>query len=202
MHSLTVSELQGVRRVLGRSFAEDAFLRWIFPDDNHRLELTATWLGLFTEGYAHGGHIDTVTNDHGEIVAAALWKIPADAETTMPDLPTPLSLLAALVGESRFHELLGSFMTFVELWPDHPHAYLGLLGVDPDHQRQGLGRRVMLPGIEAASAAGLGVALETNERRNLAFYRSLGFEVAHEYVLKPDGPLGWSLWREPDGVQR
>jgi len=189
----TIAELQAIRTVLGRAFTDDPLMQWIFPDDDHRAELTAAWLGLFAEGYASGGRVDTVCDDDGSVIAVALWKIPSDIEVRMPSLPGPLAFLGAVLGDERANELIASFISFVENWPTDPHGYLALLAVDPEHQGRGLGRQVVSRGIEAATSLGLDVALETNKAGNVGFYRSLGFEVTSEYQMKPDGPAGWSL---------
>ncbi len=189
----SIADLQAVRTVLGRAFTDDPLMQWIFPDDNRRPELTATWLGLFAEGYMGGGRVDTITADTGELVAVSLWKIPSDTEVPMPSMPGPLQFLGAVLETGRFNEVVASFMSFVEHWPEDSHAYLALLAVDPDHQGRGLGKRVVRPGLEAAAAMGLDVALETNKSDNVGFYRSLGFEISGEYHMQPDGPPGWSL---------
>jgi len=194
----SITDLQAVRTILGRAFADDPLMQWIFPDEAHRQELTAAWLGLFAEGYMSGGRVDTITDSRGAVVAVALWKIPSDVEVSMPTLPGPLQFLGAVLDPDRFDVVVGSFVSFVEHWPDKPHAYLALLAVDPDQQGCGLGKQVVRSGIEEAVALGLDVALETNKIGNVDFYRSLGFEITGEYVMGPDGPRGWSL-RLPAG---
>ena len=189
----TIAELQSIRTVLGLAFADDPLMRWIFPDDRHRADLTATWLGLFAEGYASGGRVDTVADDYGSVIGVALWKIPSDVEVGMPELPGPLAFLGAVLDDSRATEVISSFASFVENWPTEPHAYLALLAVHPEHQGRGLGRSVVSHGIKVAESMGLDVALETNKSGNVGFYRSLGFEVTSEYRMDPDGPPGWSL---------
>ncbi len=62
-----------------------------------------------------------------------------------------------------------------------------------------MGHRVIMPGMAAADAAGVGVHLETTNARNLPFYQSLGFEVSHALRLEPAGPELWAMWRSPKG---
>ena len=71
------------------------------------------------------------------------------------------------------------------------------LAVSPEHQGHGMGRRVIMPGMAAADAEGVGVHLETTNPKNLAFYASLGFEVSHEIRLEPGGPELWAMWKAP-----
>ena len=71
------------------------------------------------------------------------------------------------------------------------------LGVKPEHQHHGMGRRVMMPGMAVADAEGVGIHLETTNPANLDFYRSLGFDVSHHLRLEPGGPELWAMWKVP-----
>ncbi len=193
--------LDAVRAVVARAFEDDPLMRWVFPDDDRRLESTAAWLGLFVEAYARSGRLDSV-DAGGATAAAALWRIPADTDLALPTLPTLPGLLTALVGPTRAAGLRGGFRVLAGLRPNGPHAYLHFLAVDPPHQRTGLGRRVIAPGLAAAAELGLGTHLETNEEANLGFYRSLGFKVTAERRLAPDGPPVWAMWRESGPLDR
>lgn len=75
-----------------------------------------------------------------------------------------------------------------------PHVYVYMLGVHPDHQRQGLGRRMMQAVIElAAGEDKLPVYLETVTESNVQFYKSLGMEVTSEDHPDPEGPRTWGM---------
>ncbi len=173
-------------------------LRWIFPDDEHRLQATAAWLGLFAERYVGGGRVDVIEADEPDraLAAVAVWRWPDDVAPPAP-LPSVPGLLAALVGSHRAAMLIESLGVIATVAPPGRFAYLHLLAVSPPHQGQGLGRQVLAPGLAAADAAGLGVHLETTDPDNLGFYRAVGFEVTHQVRLAPDGPELWALWRAP-----
>lgn len=187
--------ISGIRQVLAEAFETDPLTIWIFPDDDHRRELIAAWFGLLVEGYVvttAGTRVDVVEDD-GEIVAAALWRIPGDSKLDMSTAPTLGGLLAALVGPDRALQLGDGFQSFVAGWPEPPLAYLHFLGVRPSHQRLGLGSQVLAPGLAAAAELGLPARLETTNRDNPAFYRRHGFEVTEEFMVPHGGPRTWGM---------
>jgi ribosomal protein S18 acetylase RimI-like enzyme len=78
-----------------------------------------------------------------------------------------------------------------------PHYYLFVLGVDPAHQRMGLGRRMLASLSAKADAAGVPCYLETDKPTSVALYRSAGYEVLTEGDVP--GVPGMHLWRMQRG---
>ena len=188
--------MPGIRRVLGEAFAPDPLFRWLFPDDATRLDATTAWLGLFVERYVSRAPIHVISGD--EIAAVAVWQVPG--ETALPIAsgpPTIGGLLGALLGPVRRAQLGDALRAIGSVRPTRRHAYLQFLAVSPEHQRHGMGRRVVMPGMAAADAEGVGIHLETTNPSNLDFYRSLGFEVSHQLRLEPGGPELWAMWKPP-----
>lgn len=80
--------------------------------------------------------------------------------------------------------------------PAKPHYYLGVVGVDPAAQGQGIGKAL----IEAftqrsnADAASDGTFLETANWQNVTFYQRLGFVILAEGKLD-DATKLWCLYR-------
>jgi len=192
----TSSDVPAIRSVLGEAFASDPLFQWLFPEPATRLDATAAWLGLFVERYVSRGPIHVIIGDAVE--AVAVWQPPG--ETAMPVAVGPPSiggLLAALLGPDRVDELGDALRAIGSVRPTRRHSYLQFLAVSPEHQRHGMGRRLVMPGMAAADAEGVGVHLETTNPANLDFYRSLGFEVSHEIRLEPGGPELWAMWKAP-----
>ena len=186
------SDLPAIRRIVAESFCSDPMMEWIFRDAETRLDSVAAWLGLFVEGYVLGGRVDVLRDDG--IQAVAMWRMP-DQDPEFAGTPSISGLLSALVGRARAHEVATGLRTIGTLTPGQPFAYLHGLAVDVDHQRRGLGTRVVEPGLAAAGQSGLGAHLETTNPSNIPFYRSLGFEVTGHHKLGPTGPEMWALWK-------
>ena len=78
--------------------------------------------------------------------------------------------------------------------PPQPFTYLRTLGVDPSHQRSGMGSRLVRQVIRG-SPPELAIYLETAKEENLAFYGRHGFEPAGEFRCL-EVPV-WRLIRQP-----
>jgi ribosomal protein S18 acetylase RimI-like enzyme len=70
------------------------------------------------------------------------------------------------------------FEALAELHPREPHWYLGSLGVDPAAQGRGIGTALLRHWLRRSGGAP--VYLETDLRRNLAFYEREGFRVLRQ----------------------
>ena len=74
------------------------------------------------------------------------------------------------------------------------HWYLGILGVDPRHQGEGLGARLIDHTLDRLDREGLPAYLETDKESNLAWYARRRFELRetlHPVAAgPPSGPCG------------
>lgn len=108
-------------------------------------------------------------------------------------LPAPplFQQLRASVGQgSRALRRWGIvFQSLEPLQPREMHWYLSLVGVDPPHHGQGLGRALVRSWLEAVDPDGLPSYLETDRVENLAFYAREGFEVVTDVEV-----LGARVW--------
>jgi ribosomal protein S18 acetylase RimI-like enzyme len=73
--------------------------------------------------------------------------------------------------------------------PRYPFTYLRTLGVDPAHQRHGLGSALVEQVIRRA-AVGPPIYLETAREQNISFYARHGFDRCGEFRC-----LGVPVWR-------
>jgi mycothiol synthase len=76
----------------------------------------------------------------------------------------------------------GAFAAFALVWHDRVNGTgtFEPVGVDPDHQRKGLGRAVMFEGMRRLQALGAKIAYVTTDTAEGAngLYQSVGFEIA------------------------
>lgn len=138
------------------AFAADPVLRFQFPDDARWVDGASIFFGALFDKRVIRDAV-WVAEDG---LAAALWD-PAGS-TGSSDL-SGLRADELVRVEEYDHAVHGSL-------PDELFWYLGVLGTHPDAVGRGLGRAVMRPGIETATAAGLPCVLETSNPRNLDFY--------------------------------
>jgi ribosomal protein S18 acetylase RimI-like enzyme len=81
------------------------------------------------------------------------------------------------------------FNRLLALHPTEPHWYLSVLGVDPELQRQGVGRRLLNAWLLHVEAKALPAYLETDQETNIGFYEPAGFEVVRELRV-----FGLPIW--------
>ncbi|WP_123788348.1 GNAT family N-acetyltransferase [Phytoactinopolyspora halophila] len=195
MQHATAGDLPAIRSILARAYTSDPLMRWIFPDDEHRLESTAAWLGVLAERYFATGSITTdgAPTPH----AVAVWQLPGGSAPPDGSLPTAGGLLAALIGTERAGAVGNGLRAIQSVTPSHPFAYLQFLAVHPDWQRRGHGTALLRAGLDEARRRGLPVQLETTNPENVPFYRAHGFEVTSTLDLPPDGPTLWAMSHYP-----
>jgi ribosomal protein S18 acetylase RimI-like enzyme len=188
-------DIQQIGSMLARAFYEDPVNAWVIPDDLQRQQRLPVLLGTIARYGAMYGRVDTL-GEH----AAAIW-LPPDA-TEMPIrrmLRAGLVQLGLTLGPGGTRRIL-AYSAYTEavqarILPD-PHWYLFTLGVEPTHQRQGLGAKVLYPVLDQADHDGVPCYLETSNPDNLRFYQRQGFTVvAEDYV--PNGPHFWAMRRQP-----
>ena len=186
--------LQEASDVLARAFQDDPAWVWLVPDPARRAELLP-W--LFRIGF------DVTAADvyatPGRVLGAARWLPPGRqslrvAATLRALLTTPLRLGAATGPFLAYGRAVEQLRAEVA---GGAHWYLAGIGVDPSAQRQGLGRALMRPGVEAASAAGLPTVLLTNNEANLPFYEAVGFGVVRKRPTPEKGPMAWAMVKRP-----
>jgi ribosomal protein S18 acetylase RimI-like enzyme len=186
--------LQEASDVLAHAFQDDPAWVWLVPDASRRAELLP-W--LFRIGF------DVTAADvyatPGRVLGAARWLPPGRqslrvAATLRALLTTPLRLGAATGPFLAYGRAVEQLRAEVA---GGAHWYLAGIGVDPSAQRQGLGRALMRPGVEAASAAGLPTVLLTNNEANLPFYEAEGFGVVRKRHTPEKGPMAWAMVKRP-----
>ena len=116
----------------------------------------------------------------GDEPVAVLVGVPPEA---YPLPPPPVALqLRAVLGQGP--RILGRWAQVYDrlqlAHPVAPHAYLGILGVDPEQQRRGYGAALLADWLRSVDEASLASYLETDRQSNVEFYARAGFEVQEE----------------------
>lgn len=182
--------------VLCRAFFTDPVFTWVLPRDDDRRAL-GPWFTAMVRWGRLFGEVHTL-GPVEQPTAVAVWGArPASfvehvrAGLLWPTLALgPLALLKLLrIGDAlqKNHDALCPEV----------HRYLYFLGVDPPHQRQGLGAKLLRPALKRADEEGVPCYLETATESNVIFYRRLDFSTAYEGQVLPPAPRFWLLKRPP-----
>lgn len=103
-----------------------------------------------------------------------------------------------LAGPGVLSRSLRAERHFERAEPGYEHLLVWMFAIRPDHQRRGLGRRLMAAALGLADEARVPAYLYTSNSDNLPYYRSHGYEVTGESTLPGGGP-NWFMERPVPG---
>jgi ribosomal protein S18 acetylase RimI-like enzyme len=140
-------------------------------------------------------------SDGQVLVGVAAWQAPGrypwSLRRNLRALPNILSVLRHAPGSFRNLMRFGStidahFPNDKRLW------YLQVIGVSPEAQGLGVGKKLLEPAIDLADREQVACYLETSNPEAVPFYEKVGFEIdAKEVVLMEGGPTYWLMTRSP-----
>ncbi len=196
---ITLENQPLIRPVLSRSeelaiaplvlaFANDPAVRWMYPDPHQY----RTFFPRFARAFGGKAFEHATAQALDGYRGTALW-LPAGV---LPDENRLIPLLQQTVAPARLDELLAVFEQMAAHHPSVPHWHLALLGVDPRHQRQGLGSVLIAPMLATFDLDGTVAYLEASQPENVPFYERHGFEVRGE-IQAGTSPTLYAMVREP-----
>lgn len=203
-------QVEEIAHLIATAFEALAVARWLVPDGDTEREadagnrpqerirrLTADF-AIHVEHALHHGHID-LTDDR---TGVAVW---IHQDPGAPDVPEPREYAARLAAAAGPH--LPRFQTlddaFAASHPHAPHHHLAFLAVHPSRQGDGLGTLLLRHHHAALDSAALPGYLEASSPRSRALYLRHGYrDLGSPFILQPDGPSMWPMWREPGAGER
>jgi ribosomal protein S18 acetylase RimI-like enzyme len=197
---LRAAQLPAVGAVFAGSHADYPPFRHLFPDPARRSAvLRAFFTAVVRDAFAFGA-VDAATGADGRLLGVAVWlppgAFPWSARRKLRSVPMLLSVLRTDPRGFPGFARLGA--NAERLHPRHRHWNLETMGIAPAAQGQGIGSRLLAPGLRRADGQRLACYLTTAKAENLAFYRRFGFEVEAEGLkLVPGGPTHWAMGRPP-----
>ena len=154
------------------AFADDPFIRWMFPDARQYLQAFPLVLKYFAGGAFEQGTAWRSADYH----AAALWLLPG----VSPDEEGLGGVMQAWVDPALQGEVFGVLEQVGEGHPDEAHWYLPAMGVDPRCQGKGYGAALLRTSLAACDDAHVAAYLESTNPSNVPFYGRFGFDVIGE----------------------
>ena len=195
---LTAADIPAPISILTRPFADDPGLLFVLPDPADRARLNAR-LAAAALRYTLRCGAPLVTSD--DVRGVALWFPPDASEPTALDFAeSGISAVPGLIGHdawTRFERLIAHLDALHPLHAPEPHWFLGVLGVDPAWQRQGLGAALMEPVFAQADQAGVCCYLEAPTAANARYYVKRGFQVVGETDVPESDVHIWLMRRDP-----
>lgn len=170
---------------LSAAFSQDPLISYFLPEDTaakrRALKHLSTAFLNFAQLY---GHTYTTAGDPKGV---AIWLPPEAFQITLLQLwqavisgliASPLYLRWTRIVD--FTSLVSTEIQLHEKLCPEPHWYLGMLGVSPKCQGQGIGGMLLQPVLERADRAKMSCYLETTTTPAVRFYQRHGFEVVHQ----------------------
>ncbi len=193
MRRLIRSDVPSAGRCLARAFANDPLMVHLLPNPKRRDRMLLRFCTLIVQ---HGIRYGQVFGVGDTIHGVAVWLPPAEAQASLTRLLyTGGWRLPFLVGINGTQRML-RFRSFVEqryrrLVPQ-PHWLLHMLGVEPEHWGQGLGRELLTDMLPQLDRMQVDCVLETVNPRSAILYERLGFQTIEEIAV-PDNDLRCKL---------
>jgi GNAT superfamily N-acetyltransferase len=179
--------------VLTRAFRGDAIVRYLFQNDTTYPDRAALFFGHYFDVRIAGGEVFVYGDD---VAGAALWNPPGGNRLGREFVEDHWNRTVVAAADHEEIERYEAFSAVLAaMTPSEPHWYLGLLGTDPERQRGGVARALLLPMLARAHREGVPVFLETGMPGNLQVYARFGFEPIAETTV-PEGPKVWGMLRK------
>jgi hypothetical protein len=164
--------------------------RHVFPDPRRRARALRAFFSAAVRDAIPFGSALAIWR--GPLVAAtAVWLPPGrNPWSTRRKLAATPALTRVMIADPRAFPTFVRYGANVERAQDpEPHWYLEVLSVRPEHQRHGLGSRLVTPILERADRDRVPCHLETADPANVDFYGRFGFEVVDPALdAIPGGP--------------
>jgi GNAT superfamily N-acetyltransferase len=202
VRDLKRDDCRAAGEVLARSHREDPAFGTVYRDPVVRLRaLTLVFEQWCLDGVEHG-RVDAL-RVCDRLAGVAVWFPPDSFPPTIGRQLrfAPGYLPVARVAPRSFPRLLRYGARAARLHPRGRKWYLAIVGLDDGFRGRGLGARLLERGLRRADDQELPCYLETAKRRNVDWYRWLGFFVSDPAVqLVPRGPTHWMMWRPPEAA--
>lgn len=175
---------------------------YAIPDAAERIRLLPdVYARMIRFGCLAGEVFAAAGADPEQLDGVALW-MPPDAKWSREHIEASgMSQMPTLIGDDayqRYREVVGREWQARERDLKGACWYLFLLGVEPSRQRRGLGGALMRGVLERADVDKVACYLETENERNVAFYRKQGFDViVNGEEAGTTGVRFWSFSRTP-----
>lgn len=182
------SDQERFESTMAMAFIADPIIRWGWPDPLQYARTFIPFLSAFGgKSFDHGSAYVI-----GDFFGVVQWLPPG----VQPDDAPIMEYFEKFGREPRRSEVLSLMEQMGNSHPEEPHWYLPLIGIDPVHQRRGLGTELMQQGLAVCDRDRQPVYLEATSPASRDFYERLGFRTLKE-LRSADSPPMFPMLREP-----
>ena len=163
------------------AFSADPIMRWIWPEPHEYVSHFPSLVRGFG-GRAFENGTAYVTD---RFLGGTLWLPPG----VTPDDDALDKLVKETVTEPVRSEVLSILEQMGESHPHEAHWHLAFVGVDPAHQRKGIGAALLQHTLARTDEQGVHCYLESSNPANIPLYQRHGFEVTREIRVGGSPPV-------------
>ncbi|WP_271769103.1 GNAT family N-acetyltransferase [Aquimarina algiphila] len=166
----TNADKKRIIEIILESFKDNQSVNYIVKQDQKRVKRISK---LIEYSFFQG-------NEFGEIFisedrnAACIVIFPDQKKTTFYSILWDLKLMAEVIGIRKVRAALKREALLKKNYPKTPYVHLWYIGVDPPHQKKGIGSALLEEVITFCGDKP--IYLETSVVSNLAWYEKFGFE--------------------------
>lgn len=162
-----------VLRILSESFDNNSSVNYVVKQDQRRKDRIRLLVEYSFNLCLHFGDI-WISDDQK---SCALIMIPDRKHFSLQAILWDIKLAFSAIGIRRVLTVMNREAKVQAYHPKNNVCYLWFIGVDPNHQNDGIGSKLLLEIIEKYDQDGLPIYLETSVDRNLPWYKRFGFEI-------------------------
>ena len=197
---LTSKDTDWAANILKQAFFTDPLLNYIYGDEiekpgklNWFFRVTFRLVALYCDCLSTAEQI------------GVLMMLPPDQANMTIDKMVRSGLWAApfKMGWASFSRMM-TFMDFAE--KEHKaatssdHYYIMTVGVLPERQGAGIGKKLMVKALELVDANPMPCYLETQNQTNFPFYQRFGFDVVSDKEMPNGGLHNWGMLRPKNPI--
>ena len=183
-------------KLLGRAFQDDPVGSYHIPDPARRARLSHYKYEMVVRlGLSHGEVY--ITSDKME--GLAVW-LPSDISVSwlrmiemgawVLPFKFDIGFIKRMIKTNRHSNIMHHrFAPF-------PHMYLGILGVEPEHQGNGYASNLLTPMLERLDRQQLPCYLDTEKEANVTLYEHFGFKVVDVSTHPGTDLKFWAMLRK------
>jgi ribosomal protein S18 acetylase RimI-like enzyme len=194
---LTEKHLDATKQLLARAFVGDPVAVHMYPDAERRAQCFAETAGCVCRYGLMCGELQATSPD---LEGVALWFPPGKIDASLwTQIRAGFFNLPFHLGIRSFRRVLDYANLTAAMRKRHlrgPHWYLQFLAVDPSHQGQGHGGRLLRSMLARLDREGAPCCLDTEKPKNVAMYGHFGFRTLESALLPRSNCTVWFLARD------
>jgi ribosomal protein S18 acetylase RimI-like enzyme len=167
------ADRQHVINVLTLAFDQNKSVNYVVKQDVYRVDRIRQLMEYSFEYCKAFGEV--YLSDDAKACAFILF--PDRKKTTFKSILWDAKLASKVIGLPRVFQVLKRESLIKQNHPKQPITYLWFIGVDPHAQGKGIGSKLLNDVISMNEKKQRPIYLETSVEKNLAWYRSFGFEI-------------------------